>query len=217
MLAATVVAMPALVAESGTVDEVHGVDERRHVRGHLRQRLAGRDNAVQVEYLVTQVDELDPVVIRGRSHQGKEHTRRGAPGGRSGRRKRHRAGCLAGVDVAERSPRNRLVLRPDGRHAAVDGQVEVQRHAGQRKVRQVAVGEQMAELIVGVNEHQHNEVRLVAPSPAHREARRAGLGHRGEAAAAVEPAQIHRAMRLQFGNRFCRHQGLIKTVMSLPG
>ena len=81
MLAAMVVLMPALMAESGTVGEVTELMSAAMFAATCASVWPVVITAPlsAVEHLVTQIDELDPVVIRGRSHQGKEHTRCGAP------------------------------------------------------------------------------------------------------------------------------------------
>jgi hypothetical protein len=58
----------------------------------------------------------------------------------------------------------------------------------------------MTELVVGIEQNQDSEIGLIAEDAADREARGRRVVERRGAPAAVEAAQVHRAVRLQLGN-----------------
>ena len=104
-----------------------------------------------------------------------------------------------------------MKLAADGILRVGDRQVEVERDAGEREIGKVLGGEEMTELVVGIEQHQDREIGLIAEDAADREARGRGVVQRRGATAAVEAAQIHRAVRLQLvdcfgGHRFSRQR-----------
>ena len=108
-------------------------------------------------------------------------------------------------DVAERAPRNRLVLPADRILRAGGRKIEVERDAREREVRKIPRGEQVPELIVGIEQNEDGEVRLIAEDAAYGEARGRRIVQRRGASAAVEAPQVNRAVRLQFVDCFRGH------------
>jgi hypothetical protein len=89
-----------------------------------------------------------------------------------------------------------LKLAADGILRVGDRQIEVERHTGEREIGKVLGGEEVTELIVGIEQHQDGEIGLVAEDSADSEARSRRVVQRSGTTAAVETAQIHRAVRL---------------------
>ena len=97
---------------------------------------------------------------------------------------------------------NRRVLRARRTLTANPGQIEVQRHAGQGEIRQVARGEQVPIDVVGVEQYRHREVGLIAPASAQREAARRRAVKRRRRSAPVEAAQKDRPVRFESCDRW---------------
>ena len=104
-----------------------------------------------------------------------------------------------------------MKLAADGILRVGDRQVEVERDAGEREIGKVLGGEEMTELVVGIEQHQDREIGLIAEDAADREARGRGVVQGRGAPAAVEAAQIHRAVRLQLV-RLLRWAQVLKTA-----
>jgi len=79
------------------------------------------------------------------------------------------AGRFGLGDVAERAPRDQLKLAADGVLRVGDREVEAKRDASEGEVGQVLSGEEMAELVVGVEQNQDREIGLIAEDTADRE------------------------------------------------
>jgi hypothetical protein len=103
-----------------------------------------------------------------------------------------------------------LKLAADGILPVRDRQVEVERNAGEREIGKVLGGEEMAELVVGVEQHQDREIGLIAEDATDGEARSRRVVERRGTPAAVEAAQVHGPVRLQLVDRFGGHGVLRK-------